>query len=120
MSKFTEADWMQIVAATHSGMSMEAFLGLVKDWLAKAKAPRFDLPYTDLVYQPMLEVMEYLRGNGFRTYIVSGGGQEFIRVYSEKVYGVSARAGRRIQHRNDVRRYKWQAGTHAGAEAIFR
>lgn len=88
MSKFTEADWMQIVAVTHSGMSTEAFLGLVKDWLATAKAPRFDRPYTDLVYQPMLEVMEYLRGNGFRTYIVSGGGQEFIRVYSEKVYGV--------------------------------
>jgi hypothetical protein len=88
MSKFTEADWMQIVAVTHSGMGTEVFLGLVKQWLATAKAPRFDRPYTDLVYQPMLELMRYLRANGFRTYIVSGGGQEFIRVYSEKVYGV--------------------------------
>ena len=88
MSKFTEADWMQIVAVTHAGMSTEAFQGLVKDWLATAKAPRFDRPYTDLVYQPMLEVMQYLRANGFRTYIVTGGGQEFVRAYSEKVYGV--------------------------------
>ena len=88
MGKFTEADWMQIVAATHAGMSTEAFQGLVKDWLATAKAPRFDRPYTDLVYQPMLEVMQYLRANGFRTYIVTGGGQEFVRAYSEKVYGV--------------------------------
>jgi hypothetical protein len=88
MGKFTEADWLQIVAATHTGMSNEAFAGLVQDWLAKAKAPRFDRPYTDLVYQPMLEVMQYLRANGFRTYIVTGGGQEFVRVYSEKVYGV--------------------------------
>jgi hypothetical protein len=88
MGKFTEADWMQIVAVTHAGMSTEAFQGLVKDWLAKAKAPRFDRPYTDLIYQPMLEVMQYLRANGFRTYIVTGGGQEFVRIYSEKVYGV--------------------------------
>ena len=88
MSKFTESDWMQIVAATHAGMSTEAFQGLVKDWLATAKAPRFDRPFTDLIFQPMLEVMQYLRANGFRTYIVTGGGQEFVRVYSERVYGV--------------------------------
>ena len=88
MSKFTEGDWMQIVAATHAGMSTEAFQGLVKDWLATAKAPRFDRPFTDLIFQPMLEVMQYLRANGFRTYIVTGGGQEFVRVYSERVYGV--------------------------------
>ena len=88
MSKFTETDWMQIVAATHAGMSTEAFQGLVKEWLAMARDPRFNHPYTDLIYQPMLEVMQYLRANGFRTYIVTGGGQEFVRVYSEQVYGV--------------------------------
>jgi len=88
MGKFTEADWLQIVAATHTGMSNEAFAGLVKDWITTAKAPRFDRLYTDLVYQPMLEVMQYLRANGFRTYIVTGGGQEFVRAYSERVYGV--------------------------------
>jgi len=88
LSKFTETDWMQILAVTHSGMSNEAFLGLVNDWITTAKAPRFDRLYTDLIYQPMLEVMQYLRANGFRTYIVTGGGQEFVRAYSERVYGV--------------------------------
>jgi phosphoserine phosphatase len=88
MAKFTEADWLDIVAVTHTGMSNESFAGLVNDWITTAKAPRFDRLYTDLVYQPMLEVMQYLRANGFRTYIVTGGGQEFVRVYSERVYGV--------------------------------
>jgi haloacid dehalogenase-like hydrolase len=88
MSKFTEGDWLQIVAVTHTGMSNEAFAGLVTDWIATAKAPRFDRLFTDLIYQPMLEVMQYLRANGFRTYIVTGGGQEFVRAYSERVYGV--------------------------------
>ena len=88
MGKFTEHDWMEIVAATHAGMSSEEFQALVKHWIATAKAPRFDRPYTDLIYQPMLEVMKYLREKGFRTYIVTGGGQEFVRVYSEQVYGV--------------------------------
>ena len=88
MAKFTEGEWIEIIAVTHTGMSNEEFTGLVKDWIATAKAPRFDRLYTDLVYQPMLEVMQYLRANGFRTYIVTGGGQEFVRAYSEKVYGV--------------------------------
>jgi phosphoglycolate phosphatase-like HAD superfamily hydrolase len=88
MGKFTEADWLQIVAVTHAGMSSQAFAGLVDEWITTAKAPRFDRPYTDLVYQPMLEVMRYLREKGFRTYIVTGGGQEFVRVYSERVYGI--------------------------------
>lgn len=88
LAAFSESDWMQIVAATHAGMSTETFQSLVSDWLASAKAPRFDRPYTDLIYQPMLEVMKYLRSNGFKTYIVTGGGQEFVRAYSERVYGV--------------------------------
>jgi phosphoglycolate phosphatase-like HAD superfamily hydrolase len=88
MSKFSEKDWMEIVAVTHSGMGTEDFLALVKPWIATARAPRFDRPYTDLVYQPMLEVMKYLREKGYRTYIVTGGGQEFVRAYSEQVYGV--------------------------------
>jgi phosphoserine phosphatase len=88
LAKFTESDWLQIVAVTHAGMSTEEFQTLVKQWLATAKAPRFDRPYTDLVYLPMLEVMKYLREKGFKTYIVTGGGQEFVRVYSEQVYGV--------------------------------
>ncbi|MGZ9106453.1 MAG: HAD family hydrolase, partial [Rhodoplanes sp.] len=88
MAKFGEGDWAEIIAATHAGMSTEDFLAIVKQWLAMAKHPRFQRPYTDLVYQPMREVMDYLRANGFRTYIVTGGGQEFVRVYSDRVYGV--------------------------------
>jgi len=60
----------------------------VKDWLATAKHPRFNRPYTELVYQPMLELLAYLRANGFKTYIVSGGGIEFMRPWTEKVYGI--------------------------------
>jgi phosphoglycolate phosphatase-like HAD superfamily hydrolase len=88
MAKFGETDWEEIVGATHAGMSTEAFEGIVKQWLTTAKHPRYKRPYTDLVYQPMIEVMDYLRANGFKTYIVTGGGQEFVRVYSQRVYGV--------------------------------
>jgi phosphoglycolate phosphatase-like HAD superfamily hydrolase len=88
MGKFSEGDWAKIIAATHAGMTNEAFLEVVRAWLDKAKHPRFDRLSTELVYQPMLEVMEYLRESGFRTYIVTGGGQEFVRAFSEQVYGV--------------------------------
>jgi phosphoglycolate phosphatase-like HAD superfamily hydrolase len=88
MAKFTEKDWVEILAVTHSGMSTVEFQSLVLAWLGVAKAPRFERPYTDLVFQPMLEVMKFLREKEYRTYIVTGGGQEFVRVYSEQVYGV--------------------------------
>ncbi len=88
MAKFTPQDIEKIIAATHSGMTVETFKNEVKDWLAKAQHPRFKRPYTEIVYQPMLEVMKYLRANGFKTYIVTGGGQEFVRAFAEKVYGV--------------------------------
>jgi phosphoglycolate phosphatase-like HAD superfamily hydrolase len=88
MARFTEGDWAKILGVTHAGMTTEAFLKIVGDWLGQAKHPRFQRPYPELVYQPMLEVMQYLRNNGFKTYIVTGGGQEFVRVYGERVYGV--------------------------------
>ncbi|MFN8592035.1 MAG: HAD family hydrolase [Thermomicrobiales bacterium] len=88
MAAFSEQDLAQIVAATHAGMSVDEFLATVAAWLATAKHPRFNRLYTDLIYQPMLEVMALLRANGFRTFIVSGGGQEFIRAYAEPVYGI--------------------------------
>jgi len=78
---------MQVVAVTQAGMNTEAFVGLVNQWITTAKDPRFHHLYTDLVYQPMLEVMRYLRERGFRTYIVTGGGQEFVRVYSGRISG---------------------------------
>ena len=88
LATLTEKDWTEIVGATHAGMSNDEFQAIAKQWLETAQHPRFKRPYTDLVYQPMLEVMAYLRANGFRTYIVSGGGQEFMRVYAERVYGI--------------------------------
>jgi len=79
---------LELVMATHAGMTTDAFAQVVKDWLATAKHPRFNRPYTELVYQPMLELLAYLRANGFKTFIVSGGGIEFMRPWTEKVYGI--------------------------------
>jgi phosphoserine phosphatase len=78
----------EIVMVTHAGMTPEEFGKVVQDWIATAKHPRFGKPYTQCVYQPMLELLSYLRENGFKTYIVSGGGVEFMRAFAEKVYGV--------------------------------
>ena len=74
--------------ATLSGMTVDEFEAEVKTWLTVAKDPRWKRPYTDLTYQPMQEVMSYLRANGYKTYIVTGGGQDFVRMYSERVYGI--------------------------------
>jgi hypothetical protein len=79
---------LELVLATHTGMTTDEFEQAVKDWLAVARHPRFKRPYTDLVYQPMLELLAYLRQSGFKTYIVSGGEIEFMRPWTEKVYGV--------------------------------
>jgi hypothetical protein len=79
---------MELIMASHTGMSVEEFNQIAKYWLAMAKHPKFNRPYTELVYQPMLELLSYLRANGFKTYIVSGGGIEFMRVWMEKVYGI--------------------------------
>jgi len=79
---------LAMVAATHAGITTAEFAKLVADWTATARHPRFNRPYVELVYQPMLELLAYLRGNGFKTYIVSGGGVEFMRPWTEKVYGI--------------------------------
>jgi phosphoglycolate phosphatase-like HAD superfamily hydrolase len=79
---------VELVMATHGGTTTEEFEQVVKDWIAAAKHPRFNRPYTECVYQPMLELLEYLRANGFKTYIVSGGGVEFMRPWVERVYGI--------------------------------
>jgi len=88
LAGFSIQDFERVVAETHSGITIEEFHTVVKAWLATAKHPRFKRPYTELIYRPMLEVMRYLRVNGYKTYIVTGGGQEFVRVYAETVYGV--------------------------------
>ncbi len=79
---------VELVMATHAGMTTEQFERVVKDWLATARHPKFNRPYTDLVYQPMLELLAFLRANDFKTFIVSGGGIEFMRTFSEEVYGI--------------------------------
>jgi hypothetical protein len=79
---------LEIMAATHSGMTVTEFEKIVADWIATAQHPRFKRPYTECVYQPMLELVAYLRANGFKTFIVSGGGIEFMRPWTEKVYGI--------------------------------
>jgi phosphoglycolate phosphatase-like HAD superfamily hydrolase len=88
IAKFTGKDWMELVAATHSEITTTEFHAIVGKWLAEAKHPRFKRPFTELVYQPMLELMEFLRSKGFRTFIVTGGGQDFVRVFAERIYGV--------------------------------
>jgi phosphoglycolate phosphatase-like HAD superfamily hydrolase len=83
-----EKGLLQIVAVTHSGMTTDEFSKSVLDWLATARHPRFNRPYDSLIYQPMLELLAYLRANGFKTFVVSGGGIEFMRPWMEKVYGI--------------------------------
>jgi phosphoserine phosphatase len=89
MEKLTLPDLEKIAVATLTGMSVETFSAEAKKWLAEAKHPRWKKPYTELTYQPMQEVLKYLRANGYKTYIVTGGGQDFVRTYSEATYGIS-------------------------------
>jgi hypothetical protein len=83
-----ERSIIEIIAATHAGMTTAEFDQTVKDWIATAKNPKTGRPFTEVVHQPMLELLAYLRANGFKTFIVSGGGIEFMRPWTEKVYGV--------------------------------
>ncbi len=83
-----ERGLVEMIMVTHAGMTTDEFSKIVTDWLAAARHPRFKRSYTELVYQPMLELLSYLRANGFKTFIVSGGGIEFMRPWTEKVYGI--------------------------------
>ncbi len=79
---------LEIVATAHAGMTTEEFDRIVRDWLATARHPKTGRPYSEMVYQPMLELLAYLRANGFKTFIVSGGGIDFMRAFAEQVYGI--------------------------------
>jgi phosphoserine phosphatase len=83
-----EKSIVELVMATHTGMTPEEYDQIVKDWIATARHPTTKRPFTDMVFQPMLELLAYLRANGFKTFIVSGGGIEFMRPWAEKVYGI--------------------------------
>ena len=88
MAKFTMKDLEAILMATHTGTTAEVFQSIVKQWIATARQPRFHKLYSEMIYQPMLEAMQYLRDHGYRTYIVTGGGQDFVRAYAQQVYGI--------------------------------
>jgi hypothetical protein len=88
IAKLGIPELLKIVALTHSGTTVEVFQKIAHDWITTAQHPRFKRLYTDLVFQPMLEVMRYVRANGYKTFIVTGGGQDFVRTYAERVYGV--------------------------------
>jgi haloacid dehalogenase-like hydrolase len=88
MAKLPIRDLEKILAATLTGMSVEEFNAEARKWLETARDPRWKRSFTELVYQPMLEVLRYLRDNGYKTYIVTGGGQDFVRVYAQQVYGI--------------------------------
>jgi phosphoserine phosphatase len=84
----SEKGILEMIAATHSGMTTEQFNAIVKDWIKTARHPKYDRPYNACVYQPMLELLAYLRSRGFKTFIVSGGGVEFMRAFAEETYGI--------------------------------
>jgi phosphoglycolate phosphatase-like HAD superfamily hydrolase len=88
MAKLSMKELEEILGATLTGMTVDDYQAEVKKWLATAKHPRYQRPYTELTYQPMLEVLKFFRANGYKTYIVTGGGQDFVRVYAEQVYGI--------------------------------
>ena len=88
MAKLSTDDLVKILAATLTGISVDEFKAETKKWLDAAKDPRWKRPYTELIYLPMTELRNYLRANGYKTYIVTGGGQDFVRMYAEEVYGI--------------------------------
>ena len=94
MAKLSMKDLEKILVATLTGMTVDEFKAEVAKWIATAKHPRWGRLYTELTYQPMLEVMHFLRDNGYKTYIVTGGGQDFVRVYSERGLRTGARTSR--------------------------
>jgi len=96
---------VELLMASHAGMTTDEFATIVEDWVASAEHPRFERPYTELVYQPMLELLDYLRDNGFETFIVSGGGIAFMRPWTEEVYGIPPEQviGTSVETRFEVR-----------------
>jgi phosphoserine phosphatase len=113
MAESGERGMLELGMATHAGMTTEEFHKIVTDWLATARHPRFNRPYTEVVYQPMLELLAYLRANGFKIFIVSGSGIEFMRPWSERVYGIPPEqvVGSSIKTRFEMR---------DGSPALFR
>jgi phosphoglycolate phosphatase-like HAD superfamily hydrolase len=103
-----ETGFLKIIAATHTGMTTDEFSNIVAKWINTTRHPRFNRLYTELVYQPMLELLNFVRANGFKTFIVSGGGVEFMRVFTERVYGIPPE---QIVGSSGVVRYQFKPGS---------
>jgi hypothetical protein len=102
-----ERAMLEIIIVTHAGMTTAEFEQIVKEWIATAKHSKFKRPYTECVYQPMIELLAYLRANGFKTFIVSGGGIEFMRPWTEKVYGIPPE---QVVGSSIETKYEWRDG----------
>ena len=100
IARLSLEDLEKILVVTLTGMSVDEFRAEAAKWLDSARDPRWKRPYTELTYQPMQEVLRYLRANGYKTYIVTGGGQDFVRIYAERVYGIPPATGRRHRWRD--------------------
>ena len=119
IGKLSLRDLEAIAVATLTGMDVDAFGAEAKAWIDAAKDHRWKRLYTELTYQPMQEVLTYFRANGYKTFIVTGGGQDFVRVYSERVYGIPPEQVVGIGGRDEIRlRQGRQAVPHQGAEAV--
>jgi phosphoserine phosphatase len=105
LAELGEKGLLELVMATHAGSTSDEFAQAVRDWATTARHPKLNRPYTELTYRPMRELLDYLRANGFRTYIVSGGGVEFLRVLSQELYGIPPEQviGSSIRTRYEVR-----------------
>lgn len=102
-----EKSLLEIISTTHAGMTVEEFHKIVREWMHSARHPRFDRPYDQCIYQPMVELLEYLRANEFKTFIVSGGGVEFMRPWVEKAYGIPPQ---QVVGSSGVVKYDWNDG----------
>ncbi len=109
IGRLSVEDLIKIAAATLTGMDVETFEQQATAWIDDARDPRWKRPYTELIYAPQIELLKFLRSAGYKTYIVTGGGQDFVRAYSEKTYGVPPRAGRRDGGRRHLHLWgEWQ------------
>jgi phosphoglycolate phosphatase-like HAD superfamily hydrolase len=102
-----EKSLLEIIASTHAGMTVEEFHQIVRDWIHTARHPRFHRPYDQCIYEPMVEVLKYLRANGFQTFIVSGGGVEFMRPWVERAYGIPPQ---QVVGSSGIVKYEWNNG----------
>ena len=105
-----EKSLLEIISSTHAGMTVEEFHKIVREWMHSARHPRFHRPYDQCIYQPMVELLEYLRANEFKTFIVSGGGVEFMRPWVEKAYGIPPQ---QVVGSSGVVKYEWSDGKPA-------